>query len=181
MEKTKKEETVIERIIRYSNELIMLLLYRNRVSKAAIMPAFMNINLYEAKSHFKEIIDEADRKIFEIKNQIKPLLLSLFQGIVFLGYEDNDNHWFLSTEEMSQGYIVLEQKRNLDTNGNPIGPRIEYVLFLLDYNDHKNNIKAGSLLEKTKFNHILSNQKSVVRKTIYLFKDTNKKILIHDN
>jgi hypothetical protein len=154
----KQEETVIERIVRYSKNIFKLRLYKELLIKARSNSAETGVILHTSK-YFQEMLDEVDSRIKEINLQLKGLILPLLTGRNILGYNEESNIWALSSMEMKQGYLILEELK--DPTDTSTGSS-ELILFLSDYTDKTNNITAGTILPKKKCANILGNQKSLL-------------------
>jgi len=146
-----KKATEIETIIILSMKIIQL----NSIIKV----------LNELKSHLNYttivlnyclinqplMLSEVGAQIFKLNQVIKPILLSLFKGIKFIGYEDETtSNWALGRYALSKRYLQLETRVSEKETK-------EYILFLTDYKDSSHNIKAGELIEMEKIYPILGN------------------------
>lgn len=166
---SRQEETIIERIIRYSNIILKAKISKQLLMRSKMALDDVGIILYE-KSKLLEVSSELERKILEVNKEIKKLLLPLFDNRIIIGYNDQLQNWGFSSEEMKQGYVILDQVEKLDSNGNPIGSSVELILFLSDFKDRTNNIKAGEIIPKNKIAHLLGNQKSVLSKSCIMYR-----------
>jgi len=161
-----KEETTVQRIIRYSKIVLALKLNKIQLIKAREVSLKIPVSLFNRK-YYKEMIDEIDRRQLEINNQIKSLLQPLFQNIDF-GYSEY-GQWAFSQKEMQEGYVQLEHFVGYN-NINNIPVKEYYILFLSDYQDKVHTILEGSLYLKNQVSSILLNQKDVFGE----YQDINK-------
>lgn len=93
--------------------------------------------LYSRLSHpppstifLKDIIEEGERSISEMINDVQKLLLPLLKGIQF----NLKEKIVLSVRDMERGFIILYDHKG-----------VEYILFLKPFNNGLVNIPAGSL------------------------------------
>jgi len=142
----KKEETSVSRIIRYSNEIILLKMLLQRLKSDKGLRERSNAILREFDSSISPIILEIESVIKESEQKIKKLLYPLFQGKSFIGYND-DIPWSLSSDELKTGFLILNEE---STNE-------EFVLILSEYSDRKNKFMEGELLQKRRIGNLLSN------------------------
>jgi hypothetical protein len=154
----KKEITVISRIIQLSKIILSLKLNKRYLIKSKEISSRTDIRL-TTREFYYSMIEEIESRQREVNNQIKNLLLPLFQDHNF-GYIEW-NQWALSQREMQQGFIRLELERYRNLLGKYVGNPIYYILFLSDYQDKVYNIKEGSLYLESNVSPILLNQKDV--------------------
>jgi hypothetical protein len=152
-----KEKTIIQRIICYSKVILALKLNKLQLTKAHEVANKIPVILFY-KKHYKEMIDEIERRQFEINNQIKQLLKPLFQDIEF-GYTE-DGKWCLSQKEMQQGYVLLEHKCIYNEKGKLISG-YQCILFLSDFESKNHKIIEGSIYPIGEVAPILGNLKDV--------------------
>ena len=148
----KKEKTVIEKIIVYSQAICYLKLARVFNTQTQTCLNKSNINVYDTKDALKVTNDLVSYRIEELNRAIKPLLKPLFQGIDF-GY---DRIWWLSQKDMRQGYILLEKVKSKDSLGNITEFSNEkYILLLKNYKDKAYSYQEGSLLQFNQVSFLL--------------------------
>lgn len=108
----------------------------------------------------KDIIEEGERSISEMVNDVQKLILPLLKGIQF----NLTEKIVLSTRDMQRGFIIL-----YDLKG------IEYILFLKPFDNGLLKIQAGSL-EKNDHHQVSRialkmrqniKKKSVVHKSLF--------------
>jgi hypothetical protein len=174
-----KEETVIQRIIRYSKIVLTLKLNKTQLERAFEVSNKIKIRIF-SKIYYNIMIQELDSRQFEINNQIRILLEPLFQGVNY-GYS-NLAHWALSQIEMQNGYILLEHDCIYNEKCKLISG-YQCILFLSDYKDTTHDISEGSIYPIGEVFQILGNLKNVfgdcqdINKYLYtsLLNQSNKK------
>ncbi len=161
-----KEETTVQRIIRYSKIVIALKINKIQLQRSYEVSIKIPISLFTRK-YYKEMTDEIDRRQLELNNLIKNLMQPLFQNKDF-GYIDY-RYWALTQKEMQKGYILLQD----------ITTKEQFILFLANYEDKKHNISEGLLYPISQVAQILSNQKDVFGSYYDINKYTLTSLLNH--
>jgi hypothetical protein len=133
------KEPVIEQIIRYSKEIIRLKEVKQMFEKIALILTFSKIKLYSTNRGISNSIIEIETRIFEVRLQIRQLLLPLLDNLheEYEEYKDiNTSNWELSSFEINRGYVELTAL-NGDT----------HILFLKEYKDSKHHYKQGDIVQ----------------------------------
>jgi len=130
------KEPVIEQIIRYSKEIIRLKEVKQMFEKIALILTFSKIKLYSTNRGVSNSIIEIETRIFEVRLQIRQLLLPLVTNLYEEYKDDPSSNWELSSFEINRGYVELT-----GLNGD------KYILFLKEYRDIKHHYKQGDIVQ----------------------------------
>lgn len=142
-----KELTVIQRIIIYSNEILMLSLLKNQIKRVQTVRNECKAHLYHFDATIPSFYKEIEDRIREIHMAVRPLLLPLFGSKQMIGYRDNDPFWALQESDLKKGYLLLVEETGQE----------EWILLLKDFNDKKHTLLSGSLVPKSKYAFVLGN------------------------
>lgn len=132
-----KESTLSQRIISLSEQIILHREINRQQKKLQFLYSRLN-STPPSTMFIKNILEESERFIEELKSDIQKLILPLLKGIEF-----DIKDYVFSSRDLYRGYIEL-----YDPSGK------EYILFLKAFNNGLINIEEGSL--KLNDNHQLS-------------------------
>lgn len=136
----KKEESLIEAVVRYSIILLKLKNLKKHTTACTNYSKSIGVVLHSTNKAFEEINKELDSRIREVENVISNLQekLPFFKNRPIVG---------ISKLELILGYVENEN------------PTYKQVMFLTDYSDKKFQIKAGEVKQFNEVTSIIGNQK----------------------
>lgn len=123
-----KESTLCQRIISLSEQIIL----HREINKRQKQVQFLYSRLKSpppSSIFIKEIIEESERTISELKQDVQKLMLPLLKGIKF-----DITEYIFSKRDLYRGYIELYDSSEK-----------EYILFLKPFNNGALNIEEGEL------------------------------------
>jgi hypothetical protein len=155
--KNQKEETAIERIIKYSQLIIEIKIIIGTILNLKGLLNHLGFSVINGLSSLDMIIEDLERRRNEIEMAIRQYLIVLFLGRDF-GYKEV---WALSADDLNSGYILLmENLKNSD--GIIVGKGKEWAIPLSDVPDAR--IRAGELVEFVKLQPYLNRLVSHTKK-----------------
>jgi len=136
----KKELTVIESIIKHSQNILILRVIKRKLISIKYIVSLSPVTI-TTSDQISNVIKDIATKIFEREHSIRYLLTKLFAGDEY----DYTNQFSIDGLALKKGHLFLSKIITKDDKGTPIDTK-PFILVLSDLKTDKKEFKAGQIL-----------------------------------